>query len=81
MAKDKKLIEEATRDITELVVIDNEDVTKRKIISFIKTYKLFSMAISRPMVDVVCAFEMKYDLDVSFDKEGKVVITKSKEVK
>jgi len=74
--KDKKLIEEATRDIMELVVIDSDHITKRKIISFVEKYKLTSRITSISMTDMVRIFEMKYGLYVSFDKEGKVVITK-----
>ena len=76
MAKDKKLIEEATKDITELLVIDSEDATKRKIVSFVETYKLFSTTVRLSITDVVRTFEKKYGLSVSFDKEGKVVVTK-----
>ena len=74
-------IEEATKHITELMVIDNDHVTRRKIVVFAETYKLFSKTVNVSGADVVRAFEMKYGLDVSFDKEGNVVITKTKEVK
>jgi len=79
MIEEKNIdIKEATKDITELVVIDSDHITKRKIISFIETYKLTSKIVSLSMTDVIRTFEMKYDLDINFDKEGKVVITKKR---
>jgi len=84
MAEEKKEnidIEEAKKHVTELLVIDSEDATKRKIVVFAETYKLFSKTVRVSGADVVRAFEMKYGLDVSFDKEGEVVITKSSGVR
>jgi len=79
MIEEKNIdIKEATKDITELVVIDSDHITKRKIISFIETYKLTSKIVSLSMTDVIRTFEMKYGLDINFDKEGKVVITKKR---
>ncbi len=71
-------IEEAKKHITELVVIDSEDITRSKIVSFVETYKLFSKTVTLSLTDVIRAFEMKHSLDVSFDKEGEIVITEKK---
>ena len=72
-------IEEAKKHITELLVIDSEDATKRKIVSFVETYKLFSTTVCLSITDVVRTFEKKYGLDISFDKEGQVVIAKKRD--
>ena len=74
MAEDKKLIEEATKDITELLVIDKEDAIRGKINSFAERYKLNPGYHYSNIGDLVADFELKYNLSVKFDKEGKVVI-------
>ena len=77
MPEEKNIdIKEATKDITELVVIDSDHATKGKIIGFIERYKLSSKIVSLSLTDVIRAFEMKYDFDINFDKEGKVVLAK-----
>lgn len=69
-------IEEATKDIIELLVIDKESTTRGKVGGFAGKYKLKSKDGTLSVMDAVNAFAWKYGLDIDFDKEGKVVITK-----
>ena len=79
MPEEKNIdIKEATKDITELVVIDSDHATKAKVVGFAEKYKLGAREGRLSMLDIVHVFEMKYGLDISFDKEGKVVITKKR---
>ena len=69
-------IEEAQKDITELLVIDSEDVTRGKIGGFATRYELNPGYHYSDIGSIVADFEKKYNLNVKFDKEGKVIITK-----
>lgn len=74
--KTKVEIEEATKDVRELLVIDEENL-RSKINAFAAKYRLNpGYHYAGDVGDVIKDFELKYNLKTTFDKDGEYVITK-----
>ena len=55
---------------------EEESVAKEKVMSFAVKYGLKSKDGSLSVLDTITALAIKYKIDIKFDKDGDVVITK-----